>query len=233
MRAAALAPVVALGLACAPPARAADVGLSTPGTNGWRPLEFPKISRHTTYTVVNRDGVDAVQAHADCSASALYVPISTVDLERTPRLQWRWRIEAGLRPTNERVKAGDDFAVRVYVMFQFDAEHASLWERARHALSTKLYGDSVPGNLISYVWSTREPAGATWDNPFNSAAKMVSLGTGPLARWRTETVDVATDYRRLFGHEPPPLLAVAVMTDTDNTCQKATAYYADFKFLTP
>ena len=30
---------------------------------------------------------------------------------------------------------------------------------------------------------------------------------------------------------PPPALAIPVMTDTDNTCQQATAYYADFRFL--
>jgi hypothetical protein len=36
---------------------------------------------------------------------------------------------------------------------------------------------------------------------------------------------------KLFGHEPPGLLAVAVMTDSDNSCQSAIADYGEFRFV--
>ena len=213
------------------PVRAAEVVLSAPGTDGWRPREFPKIHRHTRYTVVHIDGVDAIKAEADCSASALYLPVDTIDIAATPRLQWRWKVESGLRIADERVKAGDDFAARVYVMFQFDPAHASLWERTQHAIAAKLYSETLPGNAIDYVWSSREPAGATWNNPFAAAAKMVSRGAGAWSQWQTAVVDLAADYQALFAHQPPPVLGVALMTDADNSCQQVTAYYADFRFL--
>jgi Protein of unknown function (DUF3047) len=224
-----LAPLAAL--AWAGTAFAADVVLSPPAADTWRVLEFPKIARHTSYTVVQSDGRAAFKADADCSASARYLPIDHVDLTRTPLLRWRWKIQQGLPPHNERVKAGDDFAARVYVLFPFDAQHASVWEKLRHRLGASWYGDLVPGNVISYVWSSHEPAGAHWEGPYGAGAQMISLGNGAEAEWTEETVDVVADYTAAVGRTPPPALAIAVMTDTDNTCRQATAYYADFRFV--
>jgi Protein of unknown function (DUF3047) len=213
------------------PTSSAQVALSKPGTDGWRALNFPKIQKHTTYVAVQIDGMTAWKAQADCSASAMYLPAGDVDLQRTPRLRWQWRVDQAFEAPAPRHRSGDDFAARVYVMFRFDADHASWWQRAQHALAAAIYGDEIPGNAIDYVWTRREPRGASWDNPFTSAAKMESLGAGSIGQWATETVDVVADYRKLFGYEPPPLLAVAVMTDTDNSCRQAVAYYADFRFL--
>jgi hypothetical protein len=215
------------------PAHATEVRLAKPGADVWRALEFPKIPRHTAYAVVDIDGSAAWRAFADCSASAMYLPATQIDLRRTPRLQWRWRVDTPLQERDPRAKSGDDFAARVYVMFRFDRDHASLWERAQHALGAAIYGDIVPGNAINYVWSRREAAGTTWENPFAGASKMESLGASALRQWSTETVDVAADYQRFFGHAPPALLAVAVMTDGDNSCQQAVAYYTGFRFLGP
>jgi hypothetical protein len=218
-------------LTCAGPANAAEVVLSPPGSDAWRVLEFPKIPQHTSYTVVRSDGVNALKARADCSASARYLPLDRVDLTQTPRLSWRWKVEQGLRSTDERIKAGDDFAARVYVLFQFDPEHASLWEKVLHRLGTTRYGELVPGSVISYVWSSREPAGTHWESPFGGSAQLISLGSGALPEWTDVVVDVVADYRVRFGREPPPVMALAVMTDTDNTCQRATSYYAEFRFF--
>jgi hypothetical protein len=38
--------------------------------------------------------------------------------------------------------------------------------------------------------------------------------------------NLADDYRRAYGAEPGPVVAVAVMTDTDNTGTKAVGEYA-------
>src|ERR1700687_1197384 len=146
-------------------ASAPEIVLNAPGTDGWRTLEFPKIRRHTTYTIVQNGDFAGVHAQADCSASAMYVPVDA-DLARTPRLHWQWKIERGLDVPDERIKVGDDFAARGFVMFCFDAAHASLWQRVRHSLATKLYGDIIPGVTIDYVWSSHESAGARWKSPY-------------------------------------------------------------------
>jgi len=38
-------------------------------SDGWEPLEFPRIDRHTRYELVTDDGVQVVKATADNSAS--------------------------------------------------------------------------------------------------------------------------------------------------------------------
>jgi hypothetical protein len=207
-----------------------QIALSPPGTEGWRPLQFPGVVRSTVYTPEPGDGFAAVRAASDCAGSALYLPVEFIDLHRTPQLHWKWRIEKGLPVHNERVASGDEFAARVYVMFEFDATRASLWQRMRHAVEARLYGGVVPGSAISYVWSTHEAAGNTWDNPYLPQEKMISLGSGPLPQWADESVDVAADYRSLFGRSPPPLLAVAILTDSEDSCQLAIADFGDFSF---
>jgi hypothetical protein len=41
---------------------------------------------------------------------------------------------------------------------------------------------------------------------------------------------VRADFRRAFGEEPGALLAVGVLTDTDNTDGHAEAWYGDIRF---
>jgi hypothetical protein len=222
--------LASLSLAVETQGRPGQIMLSPPGTDSWQPLRFPKIKRSTVYTAEPGDGFAAVHAVSDCAGSALYLPVQSIDLNRTPRLHWKWKIEKGLPVHNERVASGDEFAARVYVTFDFDAAHASLWQRLRHAVEARLYGSVVPGSAISYVWSTHEAAGNTWDNPYLSQEKMISLGSGPLPRWTEESVDVEADYRSLFGRNPPPLLAIAILTDSEDSCQLAIADFGDFSF---
>jgi hypothetical protein len=209
------------------------VALPAPGAEGWTPLTFAKVRHHTTYTPVEVDGRHAVRAESHCAASALVLPLDGIDLAQTPHLRWQWRIECSLAGADERTKAGDDFAARVYVMFQFDPARASFAERLQHRLGALLYGPRVPGNALNYVWTRAAPAGAHWDSPFAASSKILSLGAGPLPAWTAVEVDVARDYGALFGGPPPRPLALGLMTDSDNTCQEATAVFADFVFAGP
>lgn len=211
-------------------AAAAPIQLPPPGDSAWQPLEFPKIRKHTEYSVEQIDGSPAYVARADCSASAMVVPAESIDLEKTPVLRWRWKLEDGIDVGDERAKAGDDFAARVYVMFRFDPEQASLWQRAQHAVGTALYGDIVPGNAINYVWASKVSTGESWKSPYTNSSQMIVKQSGEENGWMEEEANLESDYVAAFGHAPPPLLAIAVMSDADNTCQKAKAYFVDFQF---
>jgi hypothetical protein len=170
-----------------------------------------------------------VRATSDCAASALYHPVD-VDLQAMPQLAWRWRIVGGLDVPDERTKGGDDFAARVYVTFAFEPERAAPLERLRRRLVEALYREPLPGNAITYVWSSHQPAGTRWTSPYTDASRMVSLGQGRTSGWQDAVVDVEADYRVLFRHAPPAVVAVALMTDTDDTCGRAVAEFADLRF---
>jgi hypothetical protein len=96
-----------------------------------------------------------------------------------------------------------------------------------------LFGD-LPIGAINYIWATATPVGAVMDNAFaGDFVKMIAVQSGPgaVGRWVEEERNVYDDYTRAFGTEPPQVEGVAIMTDTDNTGESATAWYGDIQFL--
>ena len=230
MRASGFALTLSFAVSSSVSAGSEVIPLPAPGTGPWKPLHFRSVPAATIYTPMTVEGTAAVRAESECSASALLLPLVEFDLARTPVLVWRWRIERGLAIREERTRGGDDFAARVYVLFRFDPQRATLGQRLRHRLGQVLYGEEPPGRALNFVWASRATIGAHWDSPFEASSKMIVQATGPSGDWREEAVDVASWYRALFGGSPPPLLGIALMSDSDNSCQKATATFANFRF---
>ena len=55
-------------------------------------------------------------------------------------------------------------------------------------------------------------------------------GEEKINQWICEERNILEDYRKAFGETPPMVSGVAIMTDTDNTGESATAYYGDILF---
>jgi hypothetical protein len=220
--------LVRLGLLLAVRTSAQEIALPPPGSDAWRPLAFPRIERHTRYTPATEDGRPILRAESACAASGLLTPLAA-DLARTPLLRWRWRVDEALSHAGERTRAGDDFAARVYVAFPFEPAHASVLERARRRLAAAVYGEEMPGTSLTYVWSSREPQGARWPNPFTASARMIVATSGTPRGWVDVEVDLVADFERSFSRAPPPPLFLALMTDSDGACGHARASYGDFR----
>ncbi len=172
------------------------------------------FSTTTEYRGVLLDGERVVRARADDSASALYQR-RRIDLNRTPYLQWRWRIERTLGPdVNEHSPAGDDFPARVYLVRNGGL---SFW-RAK---------------VLNYVWSNAQPVGAQWTSPLAGIdTQMIAVDSGDFlaGQWRVHSRDIRADWYAAFGEELDRIDAVAIMTDTDNTGAALQAWYADILF---
>jgi hypothetical protein len=225
---------MALGGPLAPqPAGADEIRLSTPGSDDWRPLAFRGIANQTRYTLESFEGMEVAKAESNCGASGLVLRLDAIRLDQTPLLSWRWRVDRGLDLTQEQTKAEDDFAARVYIMFELDKSRASTLQRLRHRVAKLIYGKEVPGSALNFVWTSRLPAGTVWGNPFEPSAKMIALAQGASTGWRSETVDVVARYRELFGTPIPQPLGLAIMSDSDNSCQRTQARFAAFKFTSP
>ncbi len=173
---------------------------------GWQLRHF---EGETRYRIAAAGGVRVLEAESAAGASSLYLERS-IDLAARPMLEWRWRVEAPLAVPDERARAGDDFAARVYAV----------------APGGGLFGLPI---AICYVWSARAPVGADWPNPFTSRVRMVAVESGPAhaGAWRGYRRNLREDFRRLFGREVDELEGVAVMTDTDNSRQHARAWFGD------
>jgi hypothetical protein len=178
---------------------------------GWEKKIF---KGETVYEPIAEEGRPAVKAESRSSASAMIYRIS-IDPKTHPRLSWSWKIGRTIGKGDERTKAGDDYAARVYVVFP-----STLFWRTR---------------AVNYIWANRLPRGAFLPNAYTGNAVMVAVesGDGNAGRWIDEERDLVEDYRRGFGEDPPKVGAVAIMTDTDNTGEEAVAWYGAIRFLPP
>lgn len=198
----------------------------------WKVERFDAKVAATRYRTRTWDGVPAVEANAERSMAVLVRPVE-VDLGVTPHLCWRWRIDATIAAADIRTKAGDDYAARVYLMFRVAGEHLGLTTRAKLALARSVRGDQVPDAALNYVWDNRSAVDTVVPNAYTDRAMMWVLRSGDAdaKRWVGERRDIGADFRRAFGYPPAALYAIGLATDTDNTGGKATAGFAELKFV--
>ncbi len=198
--------------------------------DGWEPLEFPKIDRHTTYRLIEEDGTQVIEAQTRNSASGLIARLD-VDPGDSLVLRWRWKVSNTFEKGDARKKSGDDYPARIYVAFEFEPDKAGWFERAKRKTVEALFGEELPGNAINYIWANQLAKGETVANPYAEETMMIAVTSGEekAGEWVTVERDIVADYRAAFGDEPPRLRGVAIMSDSDNTGESATAWYGDLK----
>jgi len=191
----------------------------------WEPLTFPKIKAHSTYTLVKEGGKSILKAESRASASAI-VYRRTFNIHETPRIRWRWKVTQMSDLGNPKEKSGDDYPIRVYVLFSYDPEKATLGQRLTYGATRAVYGKYPPHSTLSYVWTGRDIPERIFASPYTDKARVVVLEKGKerLGQWVDESVNVLEDYRKAFGKEPPAMAGLAIMSDTDNTGGSAVAY---------
>ncbi|GAC1422006.1 MAG: DUF3047 domain-containing protein [Burkholderiaceae bacterium] len=199
---------------------------------GWSPLRPSPKAVDTVYALVRDGDTIVLKADARHSMSGLLHTVR-VDVGKYPRIRWRWKISAPVAAADMSTKAGDDYAARIYVMFDYPLEKLSFGTRAKLKLAETLYGQKIPSAAVNYVWDNRHPVGTIAPNAYTDRARMmvVESGTARVGQWVTETRDLAADFRAAFGEEAPAVVAVALATDTDNTGESVNAWYGDIEFL--
>ena len=197
----------------------------------WEPLHFKSNEQHTDYRLVREDGRVVVKALANGSASMLRREIS-IDPKEYPIIQWRWKIANILKKGNVYQKDGDDDPARIYVAFAYDSSKLGFFENIKYKVIKMLYGEYPPLAALNYIWASNAPKGLVVPNPFTDRAMRVVVESGAknVNTWIGEERDIYEDYLAAFGDEPPMISGVAIMTDTDNTGESATAYYGDILF---
>ena len=217
---------------------AADAAASVSPTSpqglpdGWQPFNPAPKARPTRYTLERDGNDDVIRADADHSMSGL-IRTLRVDPAKTPMLRWRWRIAQSLKTADMATKAGDDYVARLYVLFDYDTSKLDFGTRTKLALAKLIYGVDVPAAALNYVWDNRYPVGTLRPNAYTDRARMIVVDSGAAnaGRWVTVTRDIVADFRAAFGEDAPPVIGVAIATDTDNTGEQATAWYGDIRFL--
>ena len=207
---------------------------AAPGTEfpeNWKPLTFPKIKRHTAYTLIREGEVIVVKAVSEASSSGLTREI-VIDPKEFPIVQWHWKVSNLLDKSDVTRKDGDDYPARIYITFAYDASKVGLFEKAKYETARLLYGQYPPLGALNYIWDSHAAKDTLVPNPYTERAMMIIVesGAADLNRWVTEERNVYEDYKAAFGEEPSLISGVAIMTDTDNTGESAIAFYGDIVF---
>lgn len=197
----------------------------------WEPLLFKKIAQHTTYEIVQIDSENhALKASSKSSASGL-LSKKVFDVFKNPQLSWRWKVENIYQKGNAKRKDGDDFPLRIYVLFEYDPELASTWKAIKYRAAKAAYGEYPPHSTLNYIWANQSHEQQILTNPYTDSAQMLIMqaGSANINKWLTETVNILDDYRRAFGSEPPRKARLAIMNDSDNSGESSISYLDEIR----
>ncbi len=194
--------------------------------SNWEPLYFPKIKKHSSYyAAISEGGRSSLKAVSDASASAMIYK-KTFNVYDYPRIRWRWKVDNVYKKAKAREKSGDDYPLRIYVMFRYDPQAAGLSEKLMYAAYKAVYGQYPPQSTLNYVWASREDEAGIITSPYTDRARIIILekGRDKVGQWVDEKVNVLENYRKAFGKSPPAIAGIAVMNDSDNTKERSVSY---------
>ena len=217
---------LALGIIVMPsPSVAAPPMVSEPANdelrrNGWRLMKFDGIPE--TVFESTADGAISVSTTASCG-----ILFRRLDKDmRRPFVSWRWKVLKGLPPTDQSLKGGDDRPIAVHVWFEPTVATAGFFRTMADML-----GFDMPGRGLIYVWGGLGAGeGEVLINPYNAERSRIIIlrgGRPPENVWMAERVDMAADYRRAYGEDPPPPMYIAISGDSDDLQSKSLALIRD------
>ena len=180
------------------------------------PLEFESL-----------DG--ALNLRSDSSAGLLWRAVR-FDPIAEPLLQWRWRVTATFDRSSPFSPEFDNFPARLLVGFDSGWKNAGpaavTWRKKVEAYT----GVTPPARAICYTFGGTLESNEAVDAAFGEGRIVViNLRTQRDApgKWFTEVRDIASDYRSVYGEEPPEVMALALGCDSHRMKQKVSADFDD------
>ncbi|MEE9320688.1 MAG: DUF3047 domain-containing protein [Granulosicoccus sp.] len=174
-----------------------------------------ELTGHTRYDLVSVQGVPVLRGSTSGKASLLYHE-QQIDLEKSPWLDWSWKVDHIISGFDEKSRAGDDFPARLYIIVRTGFLP---WETL----------------ALNYVWSSSTPVGSLWFSPFTDKSAMIAVQSGneKVGLWTHQRRNVKDDFKTAFGMDIKAIDGFAVMVDGDNTSSSATAWFGDIRFTAP
>ena len=141
-------PWIPLLLACYCQVQAETLSVGSFSSEGLKQLGTDTVFRVKPATApVIRDGRQVIRAESSGSASVLFRELR-VDLEKTPYLNWSWRVNNIIPGLDERTKAGDDYPARIYIVTE---DGLFPWQ----------------SKAVNYVWAGTLPKETRWMQRFH------------------------------------------------------------------
>lgn len=204
----------------------------------WRVVGLPGNTRKplTQFDIVQLAGEKVLRVHADHSYANLTHDLMTDKHKGHHMLSWRWRLDKPVVDADLHHKSGDDTPIKVCALFDLPLDHLSFVERNLLRLARSATGEHLPGATLCYVWDQKLPTGSELPSAFTKRIRyqVLDSSNGPLQHWVSHSRDLNADFLHSFGSESgtvPPLLAIVVGADADNTGGSSLAYVGDVSLV--
>ncbi len=216
----------------APDAVAPFSAMKSLDTGPWAAWRFHPTKPPTSFRSVSVDGTRVIEAFADHSVSGLRQAVD-IDPQARPIIEWRWRIDAPLVGADVSDRHADDAPVRVVLAFDGDTSTLPIKDQLFFERAKLLTGQDMPYATLMYVWCNKNAAESVVPNPHTSRVRKIVVQSGERGakQWLSYRRDIVADFERAYGHKPGRLVAVGVMSDSDNTRQVSRAWYGDIRLL--
>jgi hypothetical protein len=182
----------------------------------------------TQFDVVELDAKKVLRVRTDKS----YGNLAHVYAGTVKTIAFSWRLDVPLLAANLKSKAADDAALKVCVAFDMPMEKVPFNERSKLRFAQLFSKEHLPTATVCYVWAHAEAVGTDFDNPFSGRVHYIVLNSGEsqLKTWQSHQRNVQADFLTAFGNETtvvPPITAIIVGADSDNTLGSSLGYVAD------
>jgi len=199
--------------------------------SSWEPMVL-KGSDYTEYELVNKkDKQPYIVSKSNNAGSGLVYKVD-IDPMEYPIMSWRWKISNVLEKGDLTQKTGDDYAARIYVIFDYDPKDLSLSEKIKYLAANTFSGKDTILRAINYIWANKAEKGTVAPNAYTKWSQLHVLQSGneKVGMWISESQNIVEDYKKSFGENPPRISAIAIMTDTDSTHEMAMGYFSNIIF---
>ena len=196
---------------------------------GWSDFIIHSGKKRTSYEIVNFQDQRVLKAMSDQSASGMQVSLD-FDPAQKPWISFSWWADHMLEFADMTSRDGDDSPNRIVVAFDGNKADLDARDRAFFEQVKFLTGRDLPYATLMYVWDPKLPAGTVAINKHTKRIRKIVLGgaTSPIKQWHQFKRNLVADYKLAYGVEAVGRVkSVGLMTDTDNTGDKVTAYYGD------
>jgi hypothetical protein len=199
----------------------------------WHDLPLPG-KQQTRYTNLIEQGQPVVLAESHASASMLRRAVR-VEPSSLGHVKFSWRVPSLIESADLTDRDASDSPVRLILAFDGDHARLTLRNRLMFDLAHAVTGEAPPFATLMYVWDNRAPLESVIHSGRTDRIRKIVLESGQsnLGDWRHYERDVAADFRKSFGEDPGALIAVGLMTDSDNTQSSAKAWYGEVRLVAP
>lgn len=169
-------------------------------------------SRKTKYSLGWNYRGNYLKAESKNAGSGLGKKVK-IDINKTPFINFSWKIEKDLHGLDEKHKKGHDFAARLFVI-------------------KKTGLTPLSNRAINYVYSSNSNIGEFWSSPFTKSSINFVVSTTKEIKneWVTVKRNVKEDFKKIHHLDIDSLEGVVIMVDTNDSGREAVSYYQNVYF---